>query len=176
MLLKKQRTLKSKYAIVFVNLCLCPSCRTLPRSLFVAIPIIILCYLLVNLAYFGVLCYEQILAADTVALVTSTPPPPPLYNHSLNLQTFGYQTLGQAGLVVIPLLVALSTFGSVLATMFAATRLMFVAARDGLFPQALSGLHRTYKTPVPAVMIMVGEVLYAYRICFLERLENDNVM
>ncbi len=52
-------------------------------------------------------------------------------------------------------MVALSTVGSMMATMFSGSRLLFVSGRDGLFPQALSGLHRTYKTPVPAIMLMV---------------------
>lgn len=57
-------------------------------------------------------------------------------------------------------MVALSTVGSVMATMFAGSRLMFVSARDGLFPQALSGLHRSFKTPVPAIMLMVRYSVY----------------
>ncbi len=46
------------------------SFRTLPRSLLIAVPIVMLCYILINIAYFGVLSYCQILASDTIALVT----------------------------------------------------------------------------------------------------------
>ncbi len=80
--------------------------------------------------------------------------PSPLY-HSPFSQTFGEVALGRAGLVVVPFMVALSTFGASLSSVYTGSRLMFAAARDGLFPQALSGLHRTYKTPVPAIMLQV---------------------
>ena len=44
--------------------------RTLPRSLFIGIPIVAVCYLLVNIAYFGVLSYDQILSGEAIALVS----------------------------------------------------------------------------------------------------------
>ena len=74
------------------------------------------------------------------------------------LQVFGYKALGRAGLVVIPLMVAVSTFGASLANVFGGSRVIFASARDGLFPQALSGLHKTYQTPVPAIIFQVGVV------------------
>ena len=46
-----------------------PSHRTLPLSLFIGIPIVATCYLLVNFAFFSVLTYEEILSAETVAIV-----------------------------------------------------------------------------------------------------------
>ena len=44
-------------------------CRNLPLSLLIGIPIVTLCYLLVNIAFFAVLDYHQILSSETVALV-----------------------------------------------------------------------------------------------------------
>lgn len=43
--------------------------RTLPLSLTIGIPIVAVSYTLVNIAYFAVLSYEQILQAEAVALV-----------------------------------------------------------------------------------------------------------
>lgn len=43
--------------------------RTLPLSLTIGIPIVAVSYTLVNMAYFAVLSYEQILQAEAVALV-----------------------------------------------------------------------------------------------------------
>ena len=44
--------------------------RTMPISLFVGIPIVAVCYLLVNVAFFIVLSYDEILSAKAVALVS----------------------------------------------------------------------------------------------------------
>ena len=48
------------------------TCRTMPIALFIGIPVVALCYLLVNIAFFAVLCYEDILSAEAVALVSCT--------------------------------------------------------------------------------------------------------
>ena len=44
--------------------------RTMPIVLFIGIPVVALCYLLVNIAFFAVLSYEDILSAEAVALVS----------------------------------------------------------------------------------------------------------
>ena len=46
--------------------------RTLPRSVLTGVPIVTVCYLLVNIAYFGVLCYDEVLDGDATALVRFT--------------------------------------------------------------------------------------------------------
>ena len=45
--------------------------RTLPLSLLIAVPLIAVCYLLVNVSFFSVLSYSDIAASDTVGLVSS---------------------------------------------------------------------------------------------------------
>ena len=42
----------------------------MPIALFVGIPLVAVCYLLVNIAFFAVLSYEDILGAEAVALVS----------------------------------------------------------------------------------------------------------
>ena len=44
--------------------------RTIPIALFIGIPVVAVCYLLVNIAFFAVLSYEEILSAEAVALVS----------------------------------------------------------------------------------------------------------
>ena len=44
--------------------------RTLPRSVLISVPTVAVCYLLVNMAYFGVLCYDEVLNGDAIALVS----------------------------------------------------------------------------------------------------------
>ena len=61
------------------------------------------------------------------------------------------------GLFIIPLIVALSTFGAALASMFTTTRIIHSSARDGLLPKMFSGVHNSYKTPVPAVLLVVSK-------------------
>lgn len=110
--------------------------RTLPLSLLIGIPIVAISYMLVNLAFFATLSYEQILQSDAVAL------------------PFGEATLGKAGLVIIPLLVAVSNFGSLVGTLFTGSRITFSAARDGLLPEFLSGIQKNFKTPLPATLML----------------------
>ena len=52
-----------------IHACIC-DCRTMPISLFVGIPVVAVCYLLVNVSFFLVLSYEEILSAKAVALVS----------------------------------------------------------------------------------------------------------
>ena len=45
-------------------------CRTMSIALFVGVPLVALCYLSVNVAFFIVLSYGEILNAEAVALVS----------------------------------------------------------------------------------------------------------
>ena len=44
--------------------------RTLPLSLLIGVPIVTACYLLANVSFFAILTYDDILSAQTVALVS----------------------------------------------------------------------------------------------------------
>lgn len=70
-------------------------------------------------------------------------------------QPFGEATLGKLGLLVIPLLVAVATFGSLIGSMFAGSRVTFNAARDSLLPECVGGIHKNFKTPLPAIILLV---------------------
>lgn len=59
--------------------------RTLPLSVLIGIPIVALCYLVVNFSFFAILSYEQILRADTVALVSTFVDTWPAHITSLSL-------------------------------------------------------------------------------------------
>ena len=60
------------YPILCVHTCTLHNDRTMSIALFVGIPVVALCYLLVNIAFFAVLSYEDILGAEAVALVSQT--------------------------------------------------------------------------------------------------------
>ena len=43
--------------------------RNLPLSVMIGVPIVAVCYALVNISYFAVLSYDEILTAEAIALV-----------------------------------------------------------------------------------------------------------
>ena len=88
--------------------------RNLRRALFFAIPVITVTFVLVNISFFSVLSYSQILEAESVGLV-GIQSLISLYldNNALSLptQTFGYAVLGDPGLVAICVMVVIMMLG-----------------------------------------------------------------
>jgi len=76
----------------------------------------------------------------------------------LVLQTFADRMLGAMNFV-IPLGVALSTFGCALSIQFGVTRLCYVAGREGHMVEAFSYIHVRRLTPAPAVILQVSDTL-----------------
>ncbi|XP_040576621.1 b(0,+)-type amino acid transporter 1 [Lepeophtheirus salmonis] len=122
--------------------------RNLPLSIIIAIPMVTVCYLLVNISYLSVMSPSEMLISDAVAI------------------TFGNRILG-AFAFLMPLSVAVSTFGSANGTIFAAGRLCYVASREGHLVDVLSFVHKDVLTPAPAllfhalvaiVMIVSGDI------------------
>lgn len=67
---------------------------------------------------------------------------------------FGIRVFG-AFAFLIPLGVALATFGCALSIQFSVTRLCFVAGREGHFLAPMSYIHHKKLTPGPAVALQV---------------------
>ncbi|CAG0917655.1 unnamed protein product [Notodromas monacha] len=65
----------------------------LPRAIMIALPLVTICYILVNIAYLSVMTASEIIASQAVAV------------------TFGERVLGKAAFIM-PLAVAFSTFGA----------------------------------------------------------------
>eukprot|EP00096_Caligus_rogercresseyi_P007555 TRINITY_DN25469_c0_g1_i1.p1 TRINITY_DN25469_c0_g1~~TRINITY_DN25469_c0_g1_i1.p1 ORF type:complete len:517 (-),score=107.66 TRINITY_DN25469_c0_g1_i1:136-1686(-) len=107
--------------------------RNLPLSIIIAIPLVTICYLLVNISYLSVMSPSEMLISDAVAI------------------TFGNRILG-AFAFLMPLSVAVSTFGSANGTIFAAGRLCYVASREGHLVDVLSFVHKDVLTPAPALL------------------------
>lgn len=59
---------------------------------------------------------------------------------------------------IIPLGVALSTFGCALSIQFSVTRLCYVAGREGHMVEAFSYIHMRRLTPAPAVVSQVSDI------------------
>ena len=90
--------------------------RDLPRTIHTSLPLVILAYLLANLAYIFVLPADIINASNTVAVA------------------FGQAVLGSVGSLILALTVSGSCFGALNATTFTAGRLIYSAGKEGYIP------------------------------------------
>ncbi|KAL0276580.1 UNVERIFIED_CONTAM: hypothetical protein PYX00_004129 [Menopon gallinae] len=105
----------------------------LPRSIAIAIPLVTLCYVLINISYLAVMSAAEMVETEAVAV------------------TFGNRILGMMAWL-IPLSVTISTFGSANGTLFAAGRLCFAASREGHLMNILSYVHIRRYTPAPGLI------------------------
>ncbi|XP_045464859.1 b(0,+)-type amino acid transporter 1-like isoform X1 [Harmonia axyridis] len=106
----------------------------IPRSIAISVPIVTFLYVSMNIAYMTVLTIPEMVTSKAVAV------------------TFGDKTLGSASFL-IPLGVALSTFGCTMSIQFGVTRLCYVSAQDGLMMESMSYVHYRRLTPSPAVVM-----------------------
>lgn len=111
--------------------------RNIPRSIAIAIPIVTALYVFMNLAYMTVLSPAEMMAAPAVAV------------------EFGNKILGPVAFI-IPLGVALSSFGCVLSIQFGTTRICSVSGSEGHFLEPMSYVHVRRSTPAPAVALIVS--------------------
>ncbi|KAG9509467.1 b(0,+)-type amino acid transporter 1 [Fragariocoptes setiger] len=107
--------------------------RNLPLAIIYGIPIVTLCYVLVNISYLTVMSPAEILASDAVAV------------------TWGNHVLGFAS-VIIPVAVVVSSFGAGNGSCFTSGRLSFAAARENHLPGLLAFIHIKKYTPSPALI------------------------
>ncbi|KAK6607248.1 amino acid transporter [Botrytis cinerea] len=90
--------------------------RDLPRVIHTAMPLVILSYILANVAYFFVLPLKAINASNTVAVM------------------FGNKVFGPIGSLILALIVSASCFGALNATAFTSGRLVYAASKEGYLP------------------------------------------
>jgi basic amino acid/polyamine antiporter, APA family len=108
--------------------------RNLPRALIAGVIVVIVVYLLANLAYLrtlGVsgLAHSSAPAADAVSVL-----------------------LGSQGRRIIAAGIAVSTFGFLNLVILVSPRVYQAMARDGLFFPSLARLHSRYRTPAAAIV------------------------
>jgi APA family basic amino acid/polyamine antiporter len=87
----------------------------------------------VNIAYFYVLAPAEVANTTTVAADAAR------------------RFLGGAGGAFVAVGVMISTFATLNGSILAGSRIPYAQARDGLFPQALAGLHPRFRTPAVAI-------------------------
>ncbi|KFV83128.1 B(0,+)-type amino acid transporter 1 [Struthio camelus australis] len=116
--------------------------RNLPLSIIIGIPLVTVCYVLINVSYFTVMTSTELLQSQAAAV------------------TFGDRVLYPASWIV-PLFVAFSTIGSANGTCFTAGRLVYVAGREGHMLKVLSYVSVKRLTPAPAI-IFYGAITIIY--------------
>ncbi|XP_008309073.1 b(0,+)-type amino acid transporter 1-like isoform X1 [Cynoglossus semilaevis] len=107
--------------------------RNLPLAIIIGIPLVAVCYVMVNVAYFTVMTTSEVLLSPAVAV------------------TFGDKVLYPVSWIV-PLFVVFSTFGSANGSCFTAGRISYVSGREGHMVKILSYISRKYFTPSPAII------------------------
>lgn len=96
--------------------------RDLPRVIHSAMPLVILSYVMANVSYFLVLPLASINASNTVAVM------------------FGSKVFGPAGALIFALIVSASCFGALNSSTFTASRLIYVAGKEGYIPDLFGRL------------------------------------
>ncbi|KAH6987728.1 amino acid permease-domain-containing protein [Ilyonectria sp. MPI-CAGE-AT-0026] len=96
--------------------------RDLPRVIHTAMPLVILSYVLANVAYFLVLPMESMNGSNTVAVM------------------FGSKVFGSAGSLILALIVSASCFGALNSSTFTSSRLAYAAGKEGYIPSVFGTL------------------------------------
>ncbi|XP_017776442.1 PREDICTED: Y+L amino acid transporter 2 [Nicrophorus vespilloides] len=107
----------------------------LPRAIYISLPLVTGIYVLANMAYLAVLTPEAMIASDAIAV------------------SFGTRVLGSYAWI-IPVLVAISAFGGLSVHVMASSRMLFVGARNGHFPEFLGHLNIGRYTPMPSLIFL----------------------
>lgn len=109
--------------------------RNVPLGLIGGALLVVVTYVLVNIAYFHVLPASQILGTTTVASDAAR------------------RMLGGAGGAFIAVGVTLSTFATLNGSILSGSRIPYATAHAGLFPQALARVHPHFHTPTVALVV-----------------------
>ncbi len=111
--------------------------RTLPRAFFGSVAFVIVLYVLVAIVTVGSLPVAKIVGAKDYALAEAARP-----------------SLGQVGFVLIAIAAMLSTASAINATVYGASRLSYVIAKDGELPSALE--KKAWGRPLEGLLITSG--------------------
>ncbi|WP_342645460.1 amino acid permease [Mucilaginibacter sp. CSA2-8R] len=113
--------------------------KNLPIALGLGTIAVILLYLVVNAVYLYVLPVEQLAAIHGMA-------------NQIAAVEVARILSGNAGAVILSVLILLTTFTCANSTILMSSRILFAMARDGLFISSTGKIHPVYQTPSKAIM------------------------
>jgi len=109
--------------------------KNLPKAIAISIILVTVVYVLTNIAFYTTLSVPEVLGSEAVAV------------------TFAERMYGPFSFM-IPVFVAMSTFGGVNGILLTSSRLFYAGACEGQMPEILSMIQVTKMTPAPAVLIV----------------------
>ena len=109
--------------------------KNLPRAIAISCTIVTIVYVLTNIAFYTTLSVPEVLGSEAVAA------------------SFGAKMYGRFAWI-IPVFVAMSTFGGVNGGLLTSSRLFYAGALEGQMPEVLSMLQVKKNTPAPAVLVL----------------------
>ncbi|XP_022247804.1 large neutral amino acids transporter small subunit 2-like [Limulus polyphemus] len=109
--------------------------RNLPRAIFISCVLVTVVYALTIVAFHTTLSVQEVLGAEAVAVI------------------FAERIYGVMAWIV-PVFVAMSTFGGVNGILFTSSRLFYAGASFGQMPQILAMIQIKHLTPAPAVIFV----------------------
>ncbi|CAF3120388.1 unnamed protein product [Rotaria sp. Silwood2] len=125
--------------------------RNLWLSIVLALPSVIVLYLLTNISYFTVMSKEALLSSNAVAV------------------TWGEIAIGPV-VRALPILISISALGSGNGSLFSSARYCMVGAQYGYLPEVFACIHKHRLTPVPGIVLEVG--LIAIALCLPSNVEG----
>lgn len=108
--------------------------RMIPRAMVLGALVVAVVYLLTNLAYLFLLPVDKIASSQSLA-------------------ADAISTLLPFGGVLIAIIIAISTFGTLGIYTLSAPRIYYAMAKDGLFFKKLAWVHPRFRTPVNAILV-----------------------
>jgi len=109
--------------------------RDLPRAIAISLVTVTLCYVLANVSFYTTLSPHEVLGSASVAV------------------TFADRLYGPVAFI-IPIFVAMSTFGAVNGILLTSSRLFYAGACEGQMPEILTMIQVSRLTPTPAVLVI----------------------
>lgn len=113
--------------------------KTLPLALILGVFFVMLIYCTINFTYL------YILPIDTIIEANKSP-------NTISAVVVVKHFLGNAGMIFMLAVIALTTFGSTNATILTPPRLYYAMAREGVFFKGAAYIHPKYNTPTKAII------------------------
>jgi solute carrier family 7 L-type amino acid transporter-like protein len=109
--------------------------KNLPRAIAISCTLVTFVYVFTNIAFYTTLSVPEVLGSEAVAV------------------TFAQRMFGHFAFLV-PIFVAMSTFGGVNGILLTSSRLFYAGAVEGQMPEILSMIQVNKMTPAPAVLVV----------------------